>query len=359
MATLPNIFVSFKQLANNFIERSQRGNVILILKDSTDTTFTLKQYQDSLEFGEDEAKYTADNKLYIQDAFLGNPANVYVLRIDDTATLTNGDLDVIKGIGTGWIGGYDLSQEETDILIAWIVSVRAEKMTFKAVVTNPKQAPDNKAIVEINKDMTAIFDDTRESKTANDVIPTLIGLIAGANVEKGTTYLELKNLISVINTVESQTDIDAGKMPLIVDENVVKIGLGINSLTTFENDVDDERYIEIIEVQDLINDDLIKTFKKYVGRKNSLDTQMIVISSVNNYFKGLASSEILDPNYMNKANIDVVTQREAWAKIKTEASNWDDTMVMNNVYKNQMFLCANIKILFAVKDIELNITMNN
>lgn len=359
MTTLPNIFVSFRQLANTFIQRSQRGNVILIIKDGTDKTFSLKHYRDLKEFDAEKEKYTEENRLYIKDSFIGAPANVYVLRIDDDSTLTSDNLDTLKGLETGWIGGHEILKTETDVLTEWIKGEREEHYTFKAVITDPTNAPNDKGIVELNKDMIAVFKDDRNSKTAKDIIPTILSLLAGANVEKGTTYLPLNNLKSVINTASSQEDIEAGKMPIIMDENTVKIGLGINSLTEFKDKVDDERYIEIVEVQDLINDDLTKTFKMYIGRKNSLDTQMIVISATNNYFKELSVDEILDPNFNNKSSIDVNSQRDEWIKINPDAREWDDTKVINNVYKNKMFLNANVKILFAVKDIQLNITMNN
>ena len=79
---LPQINIIFKQLASSFIERSERGNVILIVKDDTDKTFTSKVYNQQTDLDADKALYTADNYTYISDCFLGKPNKVTVVRVD-------------------------------------------------------------------------------------------------------------------------------------------------------------------------------------------------------------------------------------------------------------------------------------
>ena len=41
--TLPQIDIMFKQLANTFVERSERGIPILIIRDNTDKSFNIKE----------------------------------------------------------------------------------------------------------------------------------------------------------------------------------------------------------------------------------------------------------------------------------------------------------------------------
>jgi hypothetical protein len=188
-----------------------------------------------------------------------------------------------------------------------------------------------------------------------------LGYLAGANVEKGTTYLVMANLSSVVQPSDVDSTLNSGKLVLINDESVVKIALGVNSLTTFDTaKTEDFRYIEIIEAQDLMLDDIRSTFKNsFIGKyKNKYDNQVIFISAVNSYLKDLAKSDILDSEYENKSDIDVEAQRQAWISVgKTEANDWSEVIVKNNSFKRQMFLSGQVKILFSLTDLEFNINM--
>ncbi|MBU3145726.1 phage tail sheath protein, partial [Clostridium sp. CF012] len=64
MNQLPTIDIIFKQQAYSFVQRSSRGNVILILRDSTDITFKTKEYKLLTEVVADILKYTPENLQY-------------------------------------------------------------------------------------------------------------------------------------------------------------------------------------------------------------------------------------------------------------------------------------------------------
>lgn len=356
--SLPNIDIKFSQLAYTFVERSERGNAILILKDDTNKTLNTKVYKLITDVTADAALYTATNLQYIKDCMVGLPNTVTVVRVDTTATFADA-LKIVAGLNTGWVGFAEGTAADYETLSVWTKQMETNKKTFKSAVYKPTNTPNCRHVVELSNDKVT-FTDSRGQVTGDKFIPSLIGFLAGCNVLKGTTYLVMSNLTSVVEPVDVNASLNAGKLALINDEDNVKIGLGINSLTTFDTtQTEDFRFIEIVEAQDLILDDIRSTFKNnFVGKyKNNTDNQMIFVSGINAYFKSLADLDVLDKNSTNKADIDTVSQRNAWIAVNPDAVNWNDAKVRANAFKKQVFLAGNTKILFSMADLKFNISM--
>ncbi|HBM74716.1 MAG TPA: phage tail protein [Clostridiaceae bacterium] len=364
--TLPTIDVIFKQLASNFIKRSARGIAILIIKDDTSTEFQTKEYKDLKELKNDEALYTPANYQYIADALSFPVSKVVVVRIATTGTIADA-LTIIEGtIKTGWVTTVGTAEDYT-ALVDWVKDKEANGGTYKGIVYNALQGPDSKHVVNfVNEKVT--FKDVRAEQTGEKYLPSLLGILASCNVEKGSTYFVCENLSKVQEVADVDAALNGGKFILINDLDVeneqvipkVKVGLGINSLTTFDADnTEDMRYIDIVETMDLITDDIRNTFKNdYIGKyKNNLDNQIVFISAINTYFNSLAQEDILDNTYKNYADVDVVAQRAAWAVVKSEAESWDDTQVRNTPYKRNVYLAGDIKILGAMENLKFNISI--
>ena len=364
---LPIIRITFKQLAASFIKRSERGNVILIIKDDTDKTFKFKEYTQEIDLIADKALYTTENYTYISDCFLGKPSKVTVVRIDDIEGVFADALDIVKGLEIGWIGIIEgtSTQADQDALVAFVKAQRANKKNFKCAVFSPTTPPDDKGVVVLgNANVT--FKDSRATQTGDKAIPSLIGYLAGANVMKGTTYTILSNLANVEEPADVNEAINSGQLVLINEDAEVKIGSGINSLTDPpegypDGTENDESYIEIVEAEDMMQDDIYKAFKAgYIGvLKNNLDNQMLFINEINQYFKGLANIDVLDNQYNNIADIDIDTQREALNKSGVDVSKMTDAQIKQFTYKRDMYLKADIKILFAMENLNFGITMHN
>lgn len=357
--TLPRIDIIFKQLAASFVERSARGIAVLIIKDDTNTTFTTKTYKTDLAVAEDEALYTAANFDYINDALLGKPSKVIVVRIATTGTVADALPLIESATKTGWVTIPAGTSADYTALINWIKAKELEKATYKAVVFNAT-TPDTKHVVNfVNTDV--VFNDARGSETGDKYCPSLAGILAGCNIERGATYYKCTNLLSVTEVADNDAAVNAGKFILINDNDNVVVGLGINSLTTFTaDDVEDMRYIDIVEAMDMIIDDIRTTWKNDflgAGLKNNYDNQVIFLSAINNYFNGLEEIDVLDNLYDNKAFVNVDKQRAMWVAIKPEAVDWTEAQVRNAAYKRSVFLAGDIKINGSMENLSLDITM--
>lgn len=358
--TLPNIEVTFKQLAGTLIERSERGIAILIVKDDTDTSFNYKEYKNITNLNEDKGKYTSINLQYIKDIFNFALNKVAVVRIGTEETVSDALVILEKNIKTGWITVADGTIEDFSTLASWIKSKELEKKTYKAV-TYKADLADCKHIVNFYNEKVT-FSDERGEATGEKYCPSLIGILASCNIQRGVTYYKCSNLVRVEEAEDNEEAIGSGKFILINDVDTVKIALGINSMTTMDgvDNTEDMKFIDIVEVMDLINDDISSVFKnEYLGNyKNNYDNQILLISSINTYLKQLSEDYILDNNYNNKADVDIESQREAWIGVgKKEAEMWNDQEVKNNSFKRTIFLTGDIKVLGAMENLKFNISM--
>lgn len=358
--TLPSIEVIFKQLAGSLIERSARGVAILIVKDDTDDTFSYKEYKSITGVDTDNALYTATNLQYIKDIFNFSVNKAAVVRIATTDTISNALIELEKNIKTGWVTIADGTTEDFATLASWIKSKELERKTYKAV-TYKAAVTDCKHIVNLYND-NVTFVDARGEVTGEKYCPSLIGILASCNVQRGSTYFECSNLTRVDEVADNEAAVGNGQFILINDVDTVKIALGINSMTTTDgiNNTEDMKFIDTVEVMDLINDDISTVFKnEYLGKyKNNYDNQILFISAINTYLKQLANDYILDNNYNNRADVDIESQRLAWLGVgKTEAETWDDQTIKNNAFKRTIFLGGDIKILGAMENLKFNISM--
>lgn len=357
---LPKITVKFQELVESFIKRSSRGIVFLIVREETANQPKASYYNDKKYLEKDIKQYTADNYNYLMDIMSFGVAELVAISIKPDTDI-NEALNIISNkYKTGWVGTVGVKADQEKIA-SWIKSQSLKGLTYKAVTAGLDNT-NHEDIVELgNAEVT--FKDDREIKTIEHYIPSMMAILAVCNVERGATYYICKNLKSVKPVADVDIALNSGKLILINDYDVVKIGLAINSLTTFNADdgkFEDMRYIDTIEAMHLISDDISTTYKnEYVGKcKNTIDNQMLFISEVNTFLSDLAQLEVLDKNFENKVDINVAVQRKAWESVKPEAKTWDDTKIKNLAFKRSVFLNANVKIAGNMADLDMNVNVN-
>ena len=356
--TLPKINIIFKQLATSFIQRSERGIAILIVRDDTAGGDGYATYTDITEL--DGAPYTDANKQYITDCMTFGPLRCGVAKVGSDGTLADALALVTAHEKTGWITVAGGTSADWTALVSWIKAREKEAKSWKAVVFNAA-APDCMHVVNLTNEKVT-FTDSRGQVTGEKYTPSLVGLLAACNVTRGATNYLCPNLKEVTVPEDPDDAVGAGKFLLINDDLEVRVGVDVNSLTTTNGSTltEDMKYIETVEAMDMMRDDITKAFKdEYLGKyRNSLTNQMLLISAINYYLYQLAQQNILDADHDNHASIDVTAQRAAWVGSgKAEAAEWDDATVRANPFKRNVYLAGDVKILGSMVNLEFVVSL--
>lgn len=357
---MPQIDIVFKGLGVTAIKRALRGDAVLILAD--DTAGQPKKYYKTIEDfdSEEQKKFSAENIKLIKDALEGIPLKLYVFKIGNLEIIT----DKLKEIGgiiprNCWIA----TPEETykDDLATWVKAKRKNDKKRYKMVGYKLTSPDDMGIVNFTNEKVT-FSDERGEVAGSQAIPYLLGFLAGISLNMSAIAFELGKFKSVVEPEELNNSISKGEFVLFNDEGVVKVARAVNSLVTLGQNVTIEMtHINTVEKMDLIYCDIYKAWDmSYKGKyPNITNNQMLLISAINSYFKGLAIDYILDPNFDNRTFIDLEQQKLAnYSKYgEEEVETWDDEKIRNMTVGTNVFLKANIKISGIMEDFKFDIFM--
>lgn len=370
---LPTTTITFTQLSTTAIERSERGIAALIVKDDTDNTISYVRFKNAAEVDEVKAKFTSQNLKYIKDVFTSGVYELLVIRMSTDTTLGKSDPETVKTTlntalevlltitKNGWVTIADGTTEQFTSLVSWVKDKSQKGYSYKCVVYQVDSVDHMNVVNFYNSKIE--FNDERKEQTGLCYLASLIGIFASCNVTRSTTYYTCPNLAgcSTVGEEDTSTWLDKGRLFLILDEDKVKIASGINTLTTLNGSTltEDMRYIETVEVMNLISDDIREVFKsKYVGKlKNSYINQMLFINSINAYLKDLAGKSILDNEYENIVEVDTDSQKLALQSIGKDVEGMSEQELKLTTYKRSMFLKGDIKILNCMENLELNINL--
>lgn len=359
MALLPEISVYFRTQAQTIVQRSERGNVLLIIRDSGYETIGNKKYTSLAEFLADESDYDDDNAQAIKDALTYDPFVLYVCAINTTDALSVALAKIPSIVKTAWVTVADITTTDSTALATWVATQEAAGKSYKAVVYN--KAADCKHVVNL-VNIALEYEDGREDATAASYTPSLAAILAVCNIKRGPTNYLCKNLASVTEPSDVEAAVEAGGLVLINDEDGnVRIAEGVNSLTTLGTGEGEEmKLIEVIEAIDLIQEDIAYNFRtNFVGQyRNTRSTQYKFISDVNNYFDNLVQMGVLAEDGDNISTIDVDLQRAAWEADGVDTTDWSDDAVKNHPYKRTMFLTGSVKLLQSIESLKFGITLS-
>ncbi|WLR52464.1 phage tail sheath C-terminal domain-containing protein [Bacillus tianshenii] len=353
MVGLPEINIEFKGKAVSAVKRSARGIVALILHDDTGS-FETKVYTESTQV--EGTDWTEENIDLIKVAFKANPAKVICERLDTTATDLAAGLTRLGSKRFNYLAIPSITTEQVPDVETWIKSKReSDKRSYKAVL--PHADSDHEGIINFATSDIVVGEKTY---TTEAYCVRIAGILAALPFTRSATYYELSEVDSIIESTDPNGDIDAGKLILINDGEKIKIGRGVNSLTTTTlNKTEDFKKIRVVEVMDLMSDDIRSTYDNYyVGKVNNIyDNQVLFFTSINAYFEGLEADEILDPNFDNRSGVNIEAQRLAWESIGIDTSEWSEQQVKENTFKSKVFAKANVKIVDAMEDLDFQIAM--
>ena len=373
---MPELQIVFKHLAETVLTRGEKGQAVLIVKEEKEglpiiTLPTLNSFDEDIQ-----KTFSEGNVTNIKDTLKMQPRELVVVRLNTAAEGTDlldieadGKLTTLdqalefistKAERNAWISLTDMTAEEAEKIVLFISdSNKFKRKRYKAVVYD--NAADNMHIVNFTTKKAKLkgVDELVEGVT---LIPMMLGAIAGQSLDSSIIAKTFDDVEYVIEPTDMDAAVDKGELFLYNDDGAIRVGRGVNSLTTIEKDMThDMKFILIVEVMDLIYSDIHSAWTQtYKGKfKNTLDNQMLFVSFVNNYLEILENESILNDSFDNAAEIDVTRQRLANIPLygEDEVSKWDDNKVLEMTVGTNVYLGARIKIVNAMEDLYATIIL--
>lgn len=354
---LPSIDITFRTLGMTAIQRSQKGIVAVILEDTASGVAGAHIMTSVTDI---PAALGAENKAYLERAFTGYvnpPRKVIAYVVDGTEkTLT----DALTYFATQkfdyLVGTPDTDSTDAAAIKSWVASERLNKHTVKAVL--PNITADSEAIINFTTDGIKA---EAASITTAAFCSRIAGLIAGTPMTISCTYAPLPEISDVARLSKDDLDdaIDAGKFVLFHDGEKVKVGRGVNSLTTTTDGKGDAfKKIKIVEAMDMIQNDIRMTADdNYIGKyPNSYDNKCLLIMAIKGYLEELERSGILETG-KSVVELDLEAQENYLKSKGIDTSNMSEQEIKEANTDAKVFLRASVSILDAIEDIVLPITI--
>jgi hypothetical protein len=344
----PIVQVLFKTLARTAIQKSDRGIVYIIVKDTVQTEkyVSIKTVSDL-----DEANWETKNYNLIQMAMENYPPYKIIVRVQGegesiTTVLKELEIKQITHLACPYV-----SNTEDVTVCTWIKSrVGVQDIVYVSSYANNS---DTCAIVELKNTGTYVHE--LGNFTAQEYTVAIVGAIAGCPLNRSLTNAVMTNLLSV-----EDTEPENGKLVLTNDDGEVRIVYAINSKTTFDSTWKSQtRKIKVYEGMNIVKYDIQNTFRKYwLGLYiNNYDNKKAFVSNVNKvYFKELMPN-VLSSDYENKLEIDYEAQK---SYIVLDGGD-PDLMTETEIYKystgDEVHLTGQVRFSDTMDNLEVEITM--
>ena len=346
---LPEISIEFKTLSSTAIKRSERGIVAMILKDDTDEE--LRYVYTSLD-KVDDSKFNEDSKFYIEQAFKEDLSKLIIERIADENTIDKA-LQRLSTENFNYLCFPSGENGDNLKIASFIKEQRKNNKIFKAVLPNTQG--DNEGIINY---VSTCTDENGKTYPPEKFVSRIASVLASIPFSMSSTYYELKDIVDTNIFDNPNGEIDNGKLILIKDDGVVKIGRGVNSLTTVNKDKQESfKKIRIIEILDMVKDDIYRTMKKeYIGKiSNTYDNKMNCIGTINSYLKELQNQEILGDGE-NRVDIDLESHKQVLRDkgySEDKISNMSETELRKINTGSYFYVTGSITPVDSIEDIRI------
>lgn len=337
---MASIKVAFKQRVANLIQIGSKGAVLVIMKnEDLEDDYRINTYKSAIFDLPDQPELAKK----IRQIFNGGTSKVITLEHKETfASVT----DVIKN-KLKWNWAIDLDSESQSLL----VSLCKELKKFGLVYN---QQADSIYVASVNNPSAVMEDDTEI--TGMDLLPIVVGVIAGCPYTKSISY----KIFTELKSVELPSTIIKGQITLYNEDEGVRVASPVNTLTSTDDTyTEDMKSIAIVEGMKRVEEDMIYAFRTgYKGKyKNDYDHQNLFLSAGEFYIYQLEQMGIFDPFYDNTIDIDVETQRALWKAQGKDADSWSVQKVKETTYKKMFYPLLNVKFLDAIEGMEMTVEM--
>ena len=353
MMGLPSVIINFKETGATAIKRGERGIVALVLRDGVEN---MKDYEVVLPFDVPTDLNDA-NKEQINLALIGYqtpPKKVIVVVVPEEVGDYNNAMKHLETLRWDYLAIPQVQNQEVTAIATWIKGLDKK---VKAVLPNCKG--DHESI--INFTTVNIVTDNKTYTTA-EYCSRIAGMLAGTPMNILATFAPLNEVVDFTKQTKSEMDeaINKGELILYHDGEKVKVARAINSLVTTTQDKSESfKKIKIVDAMHMIHDDIRKTAQdSYLGKyANSYDNKCLLITAIQAYLDQLVLDGILDNKFDNKVYVDVDSQRVYLKSIGVDVESLNEQQLKECNTKDKVFLKSQIKILDALEDVELNVSV--
>ena len=334
---MPSINIAFKEKGISAVERSERGIVLLILKEET----LPSQTEVNLYTADDIPKELSDsNREQLEltlRGYVNSPKKVIAEIISKEAEDYTDILKTIENKRFDYLVIPDIEENHIDTIATWIKGMRTNK----------------------NKRMKA------KTYTTAQYCGRIAGVIAGTPMTIACTYAPLPEVIGcdVWTKEEMDTMTDAGKLFFFFDGEKVKLGRGINSLvTTVQGKGVSFQKIKLVDLMDMMYDDIRTTAQDhYLGKySNSYANRCLLVTAIQGYLDQLAQEGLLEQG-QNTAYIDAESTKiwlEANGKYtKEELADMSEMDIKLANIGSNVFIAVDASLLDAMEDVTIAVNI--
>lgn len=342
---MPSINVVFKEKGTSAIERSERGIVLMILKEETLPSVT----EVNLYTADDIPKELSDsNREQLELALRGyvnSPKKVIAEIISSEAEDYTDILKVIENKRFDYLVIPDIGTSHIDTIATWVKGMRTNKdKMIKAVL--PDCTADTEGVINfVNKTIRT----KSKTYTTAQYCSRIAGIIAGTPMTISCTYAPLPEVIGcdVWTKEEMDTMAGAGKLFFFFDGEKVKLARG---------------KIKLVDLMDMMHDDIRTTAQDhYLGKyANSYANRCLLVTAIQGYLDQLAQEGLLEQD-QNTAYIDVESTK-IWLEsngkyTKAELADMSDMDIKLANIGSNVFIAVKASLLDAMEDVKITINI--
>lgn len=370
---MPSVIVQFNEKAASAIKRGERGIIAMILKDAVlqknpiNITSVLDVPDTLSEKNQEQIKLALMG-------YINPPKKVIAYVIEENSTEIeenpmeseeNPDgnmkdnykeaLTAFESIKFDYLVVPTVQTDgKTQDIVDYVKAQREVDKLIKAILPNAKG--DSEGIINFT---TAELQENDKTYTTEQYCSRIAGIIAGTPLNMSCTYASMTELTDCTRLARAEEDkaVESGELIAWFDGEKVKLGRGVNSLTTTTGDKGEQfKKIKIVDAMDMISSDIKTTIQdNYIGKyANTYDNKCLLISAIGNYLDSLIKEEVLSEASIG---IDIEANR---AFLKEKGINTDSMSEYEIKTANtgsSVFLMAKISIVDAIEDIVLPIAI--
>lgn len=356
---MPNITITFSEVAATLVKRGERGVIGMIIKDTTVPSVNPVVCASTADIPNTLSTATKKQISLALMGYVNTPKKVIAYIIPTTAASLSDNytaaLNYFSTIKFDYLVAPTAATDEMTSTIA--TYVKGERTNGKLIKTIlPNTASDSEGI--INYATTKVYENSTEY-TTEQYCARIAGIIAGTPLNISCTYAPLLELTDCTRLSKADMDaaVDAGKFIVWWDGEKVKTARGVNSLTTLTASKNTQfQKIKIVEAMDMITNDIKMTAEdNYLGKyPNTYDNKRLLISAISNYFDQLQMDGVIDAYTID---IDIPANRSYLAGKGVDVDAMTDDEIKKANTGSYVYLTATLKMLDAIEDIVLPITI--